>query len=226
MRSTIFALVLVTSTALVATPFADAARQNPEPEERGSTSVAGVKVTAAADMWQGWPRDLTRVVPRLVTIENTGSSPIRVRYREFRLVPPEGMTRMALPPFQIQGTETVGTTGVVPGPYPYAIDRFWIAPHLAPYYPYLSPFAGPFAYDPWFYSTYYPAFREVPLPTAQMVGKALPEGVLEAGGRIQGFLYFEDGDDPKGDMANFEMDLVNATTQQAVGTARIPLEID
>ena len=58
-----------------------------------------------------------------------------------------------------------------------------------------------------------------------MVGKALPEGVLEPGGTIQGFLYFEDGD-PKGDMADFEMDIVNATAQQMLGTARIPLEID
>ena len=225
MRSTIFALALIASAGLVATPLAEGMRQNPEPEEQASTSVAGINVTVAADMWQGWPRDLTQVIPLLVTIENTSSSPIRVRYREFRLVPPGGMTRMALPPFQIQGTETVGTTGAVPGPYPFAIDRFWIAPHLAPYYPYLDPFAGPFAYDPWFYSTYYPAFREVPLPTAQMVGKALPEGVLEAGGKIQGFLYFEDGD-PKGDMATFEMDVVSAATQQTLATARIPLEID
>ena len=63
-----------------------------------------------------------------------------------------------------------------------------------------------------------------------MVQKALPEGVLEPGGRMAGVLYFENVDigDVNGDddMGRFSMDLVDASTTRAIGTISIPLEID
>ena len=69
-------------------------------------------------------------------------------------------------------------------------------------------------------------FRRFQLPTGDMVQKALPEGVLEAGGRVTGFLYFEDIDVGKDDTATFVTDLVNASNGETVGAIRIPLEID
>jgi hypothetical protein len=50
--------------------------------------------------------------------------------------------------------------------------------------------------------------------------RALPEGVLEPGGRVTGFLYFEDIDVGKDDKATFVTDLVNASTGQTVGAIR------
>ena len=105
-----------------------------------------------------------------------------------------------------------------------------MAPYLSRFYPGLTPFAGPFVYDPFFYTSYYPRFVQLQRPTGDMVQKALPEGVLEPGGRMAGFLYFEtvdigdvNGDD---DMGRFSMDLVDASTTRAIGTISIPLEID
>jgi hypothetical protein len=57
-----------------------------------------------------------------------------------------------------------------------------------------------------------------------MVAKALPEGVLRPGGRIEGFLYFDEGFDSE--RATFQLDLVDAETSRQLGMAAIPLEID
>jgi hypothetical protein len=64
------------------------------------------------------------------------------------------------------------------------------------------------------------------LPTADMIHKALPEGVLEPGGKVTGFLYFEDVKTDKNDKATFTTDLVNAATGEPVASIRIPIEID
>jgi hypothetical protein len=63
------------------------------------------------------------------------------------------------------------------------------------------------------------------LPPSQLDG-ALREGILEPGARVQGFLFFESGEDPPHDMALFEMDVVQAATGRTIGTARFRLEID
>jgi hypothetical protein len=191
------------------------ARAQAEPEERGTSSLEGVQVTAAADSWAGWPTELTTVIPLLVTIENHSTVPIRLRYQAFRLSAP-GDIRRALPPLEIHGRETVavGTVGLLPGPY---VGGY--------YYPHLRPFDGPYLYDPLYYTSYYPLFYTVQLPTQDMVVKALREGVVEPGSVVQGYLYFHDGD-PEGDMAMFEADVVNATSGAMLGTIEFPLEID
>lgn len=58
-----------------------------------------------------------------------------------------------------------------------------------------------------------------------MATKALPEGVLQPGGSISGYLYFQGGD-VAGERATFRMDVVDAGTGRLMGTARVPLEID
>jgi hypothetical protein len=230
MRALLFAIgifALSSVAAAVSDVTAVPMLQEREPEEQGMASAAGVHVTVKADSWAGWPRDLTEEIPLLVSVENKSGHPVRLRYHEFQLAPPTGAARAALPVFDIRGreTEAVGTTGILSAPHPYVLDGFLVAPYLAPFYPHLHPFRGPFVFDPLFYSTYYPAFRSIPLPTGDMVVKALPEGVLEPGGRIAGFLYFP-GDDIEGDRATFQMDVVDARTGRTVGTARVPLEID
>lgn len=54
-----------------------------------------------------------------------------------------------------------------------------------------------------------------------MIQRALPEGVLGAGGRVEGYLYFEkiSDDIPR---VRFSMDLLNPD-RGAIGTVDIPL---
>ena len=194
-----------------------------EPEERANTTVAGVHITVTADAWTGLPPDIGEIEPLLVTIENNSGVPLRIRYDQFSAVGPTGDRKRALPPFEIRGTEWVDPY-YLPGAYPFAADRFWVAPHLGGFYPGLRPFGGPFIYDPWFYSSYYPSWR-VGLPTQDMLSQALPEGVVEPGGKIAGFLYIEDK--PKeGKHARFVYDIVNAETQERLGRVEVPIEID
>ena len=225
MHITLFAVALVTAATYGLSPVNAAPPQ--EPEERGRASTAGVSLSVKADSWVGWPAPLTEVIPLLVTVHNGSSMPVRIRYQEFQLVPPSGAARSALPPFDIRGAETtaVGTVGIVPGPYPYVIDGFLVAPYMSAFYPHLTPFAGPFLFDPVFYSTNYPVFLDIPLPTRDMVAKALPEGVLQPGGSITGYIYFQ-GDDVAGERATLRMDVVDASNGRMLGSARIPLEID
>jgi hypothetical protein len=164
---------------------------------------------------------LSEVIPLLVSIENNSSSALRIRYQEFALGTPAGKWLNALPPFAIEGEEVVALRS----PYAYPVNGFWVAPYLSGYYPFFPRFVGPFAYDPFFYDTYYPSIRRVPLPTGDMVQKVLPEGVLDPGGRITGFLYFETGDcDP--DRVTFVADLIDAKTLRRLGRIEAVLEID
>ncbi len=209
------ALVLISTIGVAAAQI--------EPEERAETSVAGVRISVTADAWTGLPPDIGHIVPLLVTIENNGTAPIRIRYDQFFIVGPIGDKMRALPPFEIRGHEWVDPY-YIPGGYPFAADRFYVAPYLGGFYPGLRPFGGPFVYDPWFYTAYYPAWR-VGLPTQDMMVQALPEGVVEPGGKVAGFLYMEHK--PKdGKYSKFIGQIVNAETQETLGNISVPIEID
>lgn len=186
----------------------------------GTGAVAadeGVQLEARTGAWNGFPNNLAyEVTPVLVTITNESEIPLRIRYDEFQLVSPSGKTFAALPPFDMVRTVT-DQIGFVE----YPLWGFSIAPHLSPYYPWLTPFDGPFAYDPFYYQRYYPVFARIQLPTADMLQKALPEGVLEPQGRLSGFLYFE----PVGDevtRVDFKAELPNARATEQVAAVSIP----
>jgi len=55
-------------------------------------------------------------------------------------------------------------------------------------------YGGAFPFDRGYYGEYYGqflGFGHIELPTGDMIQQAAPEGVLEPGGRISGFVYFE-----------------------------------
>jgi hypothetical protein len=56
--------------------------------------------------------------------------------------------------------------------------------------------------------------------------EALPEGVLDPGGSVTGFLYFEDIDPGDDKTATFTTDPAEASTGRIVGAIRILLEIE
>jgi hypothetical protein len=184
----------------------------------------GVRIVAEPGAWWGEPRDLEGLImPLLVTIENTGSTPLRLRYDAFALLAPDGRRYAALPPYDIRGemTEAIDPPFSPYHPYYAPGGRFRPGPPLRRHYPGWAPYRGPFAYDPWYYDRHYPAFRRVLLPTTDMVQMALPEGVLEPGGRVTGFLYFE-GVPSRVPRIVFTAALVDARTSAAVGTVTIP----
>ncbi|MGZ3461836.1 MAG: hypothetical protein ACXU86_25365, partial [Archangium sp.] len=102
--------------------------------------------------------------------------------------------------------------------------------------PYGSMYAwgGPGWYDPWYgygpgfwgpgyYAPYYWAPPE-PLPTRDMVRKALPEGTLDTGGTLSGFLYFQSVSPQEG-RVTLQVRLVDARTGEQFGTLSVPFDV-
>lgn len=198
-----------------------------------TASSAGVTVTAEASGWPG-PVDIEDVVtPMRVTIENGSERAIRIRYSEFALVSEQGRRYAALPPYGVKGTvrEPLMARRYRPiDPIGFDYRYFRVAPHYRSVYPSLSVYtADPFFFDPYYYSHYYPYWQRVrvELPTREMLRRALPEGVLAEGGRLEGFLYFERVEETRDAMpVRFHADLVDVATGRMFATIHIPFVAD
>ncbi len=188
-----------------------------EPEERASASVSGVHMTVVADAWTGMPPDLGDVQPLLVSIDNQSDVPLRISYDQFVAVGPGGDRQPAVPPLEIRETVWVDPY-YFPGSYPVARGPYY----YGGYYPRYRSYGGWYGWDPWYYPT--PSVR-VGLPTQDMLMQALPDGVVEPGERMTGFLYLADKP-RKGKHSTFVANLVNARTNQPFARIEVPIEID
>jgi hypothetical protein len=176
-RTLVLALLMLLAAAC-ATRLVPAPDAQPAPSSRGvgaEGSVAGVIVRAWPQAWNAFPRSLPAIVtPFLVTVDNGGRVPIRVRHEDFALVAADGRRLAARGPYDLRGY------ALEPVPYPY----MYAGPPLLLRHRWgWGPLDDPFWYgDPWI---------RVPLPTPEMVGLALPETAVTPGGVVTGFLYFD-----------------------------------
>lgn len=193
------------------------------------TEAAGVQMVVEAGAWDGRPRHLSReLTPLRVSITNNSGSAVRMQYEDFAIDTGRGITYTPLPPFKIQGE--VVERGDRPLTWPrYAIrprfahSGFYLAPWYSPYYVGLTPWARPWAFDPLYYDTYYPRWT-VKLPTVDMLEMAIPEGVIEPGGSVSGFLYFpEIGEDAT--RVTFSAQLMEGENGTRLGALEVPFEI-
>jgi hypothetical protein len=186
------------------------------------SQAAGVRIEADGKAWSGEPVNLqSAIAPVKVAVTNNSGRPLRIRYRDFSLTTGSGFTSLALPPMKITGSvpsELVPVTTPV-----FGWRGYRLAPYYSPWYPGFGVWNGPFAWDFPYYTTYY-AQWPVSLPTEDMIRKVIPEGVLNDGGRVEGFLYFPQV--PEGtDRANLSDTLVDARTGQRFGVMAIPFEV-
>ncbi len=211
------------------------ARLQPVPEARslaGDTSAAvaeahGVRLIADGAAWQGSPSNLERrLTPVEVRLENQSGRPLSIRYELFDV---EGGTRFhyaALSPLDMKEARDDRRSRLCAVSDP---GREWMSPKEwtrrawghAPWRPdWYNPFYEPY-YDPF----YRPLVRcEEPLPTRDMLEQALPEGTLENGGTVAGFLYFQ-GVAERERQVTLQARLVDARTGEALGTLRIPFQV-
>lgn len=195
------------------------ARLVPGMEGAAVGEFAGVEIVATAESWRGSPPDIDEVVtPMLVTITNQSQRRLELRYEDFALMTPGRVQFAALPPFQITGVAyaPIDVSGPPMG--------FHVAPYLSPWYPGWSVWEGPFPYRASYYDAYSTGFLRVALPSGDMIQKAIPEGVLAPGGRVTGFLYFEQVADVR--HISLVARLVDATTEEVFGTIEIPFIVD
>ena len=168
----------------------------------------GVRVLARPGAWIGYPRQLDgELTVVLVLVQNDGHHRVRLRHQDFALVRPDGRRLAAIPPFEIRGTVGEPVDMAYPALYP---PWFFVGHHHFIYNPFWEPF----------YS--YPSVVYVPLPTGDMIQKAMPETVVEPGARIQGFLYLPRLRKEDRGRMTFTADLVDAQTQQPFATVTIP----
>jgi len=114
----------------------------------------------------------------------------------------------------------VGGSGA--GSATYDWRGFHVAEPYSTYYPGVEVWTGPFDSTP---ETYISNYAYWPLqPTLEAISKALPEGVLDTQGKVDGFLYFRAV--PEGiERLSFQAQLVDVDTGEPFGQVNIPLVV-
>src|SRR5712691_10351275 len=179
-------------------------------------STSGVNLRVTGDAWKGDPQDLgTLFTPVRVTIENHSGKTLRVSYRDFTLAGASGFHYAAIPPMKARGTLGMRKAPSSPTLQPARWEHrgFMVAPHYSYLYPGLEPWPGVFAYDPLWYDTIYSRWPER-RPPKDMLSEALPEGVVQDGGSVSGFVYFQSVTGRES-AVQFEMNLVDGSDGQA-----------
>jgi hypothetical protein len=189
--------------------------------------ASGVQLVADGAAWKGTPENLERsLTPVWVKLENRSGRPVRLAYGDFALVSPESRFRYAaIAPLALSGASLAsgyggsGRDGLLPlgpgpgwGHGPYAHRGGWGR----------GPFVGPYR-DP-FYPYPNVVQCEERLPTQDMLEQALPEGTLEDGGRVEGFLYFQ-GVAERERRVVLQARLVDASSGEPLGTLDIPFQV-
>jgi hypothetical protein len=192
-------------------PAAGAPRAEGRPNV-AETAAAGVTVEVTGDSWKGDPPGLEILfTPVRVIIDNHSGKTLRVSHRDFSLSGSSGFLYAAKAPIKAHGTlSSPGATS--------SASR----PHSAYVYPAVDAWPGGVAYTPFIYDGFDATWPEQ-LPTQDMLSQALPEGVLEDGGAVTGFVYFESVTGRES-AVEFEMTLVDAMSGQAFGRVAIPFQ--
>jgi len=200
-------------------------RWHPAPSARGSAGdsstgvgqAGGVELAVRVGAWRAEPPNLEEaVLPIQITLENRGSHSLRVSYTEFRFRGVDLDSR-PLPPRKLVGREVEVQSD--PILIPQSGPGFHAAPGRMPAPPGFNPWRLPWQDDQSFYSRQYAKWT-VSLPTVEMISLSLPEGVLDPGARIEGFLYFERLEGMR--EPRFVFNLVDARTGVTFGKIEIP----
>lgn len=182
--------------------------------------VDGVRLLARGGAWRGVPTDLgADVTPIEVRIENASGKPIRLLYERFALVARNGRTFHPLPLLPL----AAGSAKVTPVQPTYASDRFFVAPRLRTAYLSLPAWPEPLPRDESLYRFDYGKWGKS-LPTAEIIDKGLPEGVLANGGTVTGFLYF-DGEARGEHELIFQANVDDSDGQNRVASITIPFRL-
>lgn len=237
------AAVVLVGCVPVLVPGAGAMRV-PGSQNYAFTEVDGVRLWASGAAWDGIPASLPEVMtPVLVTIANHSGQKLRLTTKDFSLSGNSGVRYSALPPFpgEMQGEAPRAfeitladyhpavpvrpgrpAHPVRPGPPPSHPNHFWVVRpgHFHSHLP-----VWPFAWLWWDAAWHHRWYSSWPtrLPSEDMLRRALPDGVLDDGGTVSGFVYFQQVG--RESVVELQFELHHADTGADLGVARVPFEV-
>jgi hypothetical protein len=194
--------------------------------------AAGVRLIADGAAWNGDPSNLEgRLTPVAIWLENNSGRTLTIRYSSFDLQGGSRFQYAALGPVNMRNVAEAQprcVTGYAPGYWSLGFGWGWGPFYGARYgYPWAAPWGPSPYYDP-FYAPFYGPTPYVqcdkPLPTQDMVQRALPAGTLENGGSVSGFLYFQ-GVSARERQVTLQASLVDASTGQPFAQLAIPFQV-
>jgi hypothetical protein len=196
---------------------APGAQRVPGQAQAAEQHVQGINLRVNGAAWPGSPTVQELLTPLQLSIANSSGRSLRLRYDAFALAGPTGFRLTPLPPYQVISQ---APSEVINPSFYY--DHFFVAPPYSRHYFGVPPWAGPFPYDPLYYPNFY-GYWPYTLPTREILQQAIPEGVVEDGGRVTGFLYFQRLNRSWTEVS-FQAELVDAKSGESFGKISIPLQ--
>jgi hypothetical protein len=224
--STIGAIALVAAAAVgcghgALTP-ASSARVVPNAPTAAYSVADGVRCSANVGAWNGREDELPRfLVPVKVRIKNDSGQPIRVLYEDFALVGSKGRSYHPVPVLPIDADARKQIPKLAPI---YASSKFFVAPGFRDVYATLEPWTAPLQRDDALYDRLFRRWGKQP-PPLDVLRVALPEGVLDEGGVVTGYLFFESPLD-KEDRVTFAAIFDGGDGRATVASIEIPFKIE
>jgi hypothetical protein len=203
-----------------------ATAQKAQAEHAARAQAQGITLIAQVEKWPEGDQG-RQVTPVRIQLVNDSEQPVAVMYEHFALVGGRGQHYAALPPFQLS---EVSIAPAAVG-FKRAIDREWksqnfqVAPAYASLYQGVPVADQALDISAAYYNEYFGAWEQGERPSDAMLEYALPEGVLQPGGRLDGYLYFEKLSD-KTERVELKADFVNASTGQTIDSVAIPFVED
>lgn len=182
------------------------------------SAAAGVGCSADVGAWPERAKEVpTQVVPVKIRIKNHSGKAIRLLAEDFVLVGKNGRSYRPVPvlPLDPNGLPRLNPI--------YAATKFYVAPIFRSAYPTFEPWSSQLARDAALYDRQFHRWGKQ-RPTPEMVRMALPEGVLDDGGAISGFLFFESPLDDE-DHVSFQADFEQGDGAGTVASVEIPFRV-
>ena len=180
--------------------------------------AAGVGCSADTGAWpERAPKPPDNVVAVKVRVRNQSGKAIRLLAEDFVLVGKSGHKYRPIPVLPLDAENLPRLNPV------YASVKFYVAPRFRSAYPTLEPWSAGLARDQALYDRLFDRWGKR-RPTLEMIRMALPEGVLENGGLISGFLFFESPLDDE-DRVTFQADFVPGDGSGTVAAIEIPFRV-
>jgi hypothetical protein len=183
----------------------------------------GVRFVATFDDWRGLadrlPDDVTPIKIRIV---NRSSEPISILYERFALRGHRGRLYRAVPAIPLAHAPLVAAMGAIKPMF--AVSSFEVAARYHDAYPELPAWPHRLGRDDSYYERAYKRWNGHP-PGRELCRLAMPEGVLDPGGEITGYVYFENPTSSESSLA-LTARLTSGRDGRPVASLEIPLRVD